>query len=775
MAGGKESQELKLWTSSKDSTIQEVLVPECQRLQIPFSIIKYKGGAVPYKKGKKHTILAHGNKCLTALATKEVVPKNRKIETLRGFPYFIGDTSYFVSFDPFAIYTFPENKTKITIDLITAYRYARTGTITPKIGKYVEVSNYERLVKKVEALYHQTGERVPVSIDLETVGSDYMNPEAWILCISVTVKVGLSHVVFFDQHERPGKELKEQIKYLMKSPHIKRVGANFKYDILWMAKKWGIYCADVAYDVVIAGSLLDENRSNSLNTLSKVHSDIGGYDDEFNKKYDKSQMDKVPKQDLLTYAGADTDACLRVYQSTRPELIKHRGLANFYKQVMAPAIMTFSKMEYRGCVVDTKEYENLRAEVQEDIKKAEKQIFELFPSKMKKKWKDTFSLNKAEMKIEFMFTPNGLNLEPVMFTDKTKAPSTAMEHIEMFEDHPVAGDFVERLRDYSSATKTLTAYIDGFLKHLRSDGRYHPSYFLFHGRDFDTGKEGGTDTGRTSAKSPAIQTLPKHTKWAKKLRKVFIAPPGYVILSGDYSQAELRIMAVLSQCKRMLAAYMKGVDVHMVTAANVMGLTLAQFKKLPEEIQQKRRQAGKATNFGLIYRISAEGLCEYAKKAYKVDMTLEEAHQNRNTFLFETYPEISEFQDMQAARAKKHGFVRSPLGRIHRLPLVNSPEADVAYKQGTKATNSPIQSTASDLTVMAMNELDRIYGMSLFLMIHDNAAAYVKEDNLDRDAGRMKEVMENLPLYEKFGWSVPIQFEADIVWGHNLADMHKLE
>jgi len=372
-----------------------------------------------------------------------------------------------------------------------------------------------------------------------------------------------------------------------------------------------------------------------------------------------------------------------------------------------------------------------------------------------------------------MFSELGLNLEPKLFTPKTGDPQVTLEHFQLFNEHEEAKAFIKLMEEYGSAHKTITTYIDGFLKHLRADGKFHPSYFLFHGGYED--KEGGTDTGRTSAKDPAIQTNPKHTKWAKLLRKGYIAPPGYVIVSADYSQAELRVMAVLSQCKRMLTAYSKGIDLHAVTAASMMGITLQQFFNLPVKERKEARQKAKAVNFGLIYKMSPQGLVLYAKNAYGVELTLEEATIYWSNFLERDYPEVQTYHGVQEDIVREFKFVESPLGRIRHLPLIDSPDKEISSKAVRNAINSPTQGTASDLTMLSMVEIDRQYKMCLFMMVHDNIAAYVPEDEVEINAVRMKNVMENLPLDKLFGWNPSIPFTVDVEYGPNLADLTEIK
>jgi len=380
-----------------------------------------------------------------------------------------------------------------------------------------------------------------------------------------------------------------------------------------------------------------------------------------------------------------------------------------------------------------------------------------------------------------LFTPNGLDLEPMMFTEKTKEPSTAMDHLEMLEmENPQNSDlheFVEAMRSHNSATKTMSTYIIGFQKHIRSDGKFHPSYMMYKG-DYggnDEGDESGANTGRTSAKDPAYQTIPKHTKWAKPLRTVYIPPPGYAILKLDSSQGEVRVTACVANEKTMLNAYKSGMDLHAITAAKLNNMTLEEFFALSQEVQDELRFGGKAGNFGLIYGMGAAGFVAYARNTYGVVLTLEQAQDFHESF-FELYTGLHPWHDESKAFARKHGYVRNPLGRIRHLPLINSKMSDIRAQAERQSINSPVQSCLSDMMLLAMVEIDRRYpDLWMFGMTHDEVQTYVPVDDVMEWASRLKEVMENLPLHE-FGWNPPLKFVADAEASEvNLAVCKKLK
>ena len=369
-----------------------------------------------------------------------------------------------------------------------------------------------------------------------------------------------------------------------------------------------INCTNFTMNTTLVGSQLDENRSNRLDVHTKIYApELNGYSDVFDKSVDKSRMDLVPKQKFLSYAGGDSDATLRVANQMKRQLAEDPLLARFYCTILHPASRAFEAIERGGILVDMNAFKELEIallkEARESVMRAKKVLGGRIvakhydPSKM-----GDFNLKKASLICDFMFSPMGLNLKPKMLTPKEKTPSTALEHIEMFEDVPEAKEFVGAYRDFASATHMLDSYVGdeskGFLSHLRSDGRFHPTFFLFAG---DKQKdEGGTNTGRTSAKDPAFQTIPQRGKWAQLVRRCYPAPPGYVVVSRDFSQGELRIVACIANEENMIRVYQEGKDLHVATSAPFMGYTydsLMALEKIDSHKFEEVRYLGKSAKF----------------------------------------------------------------------------------------------------------------------------------------------------------------------------------
>jgi DNA polymerase I-like protein with 3'-5' exonuclease and polymerase domains len=683
---------------------------------------------------------------------------------------------------------------EIQWDVALAMRLEKTGSLEvpgTEDTRYKDVEDFSKLIELIEKAHAKYKRPIPVACDTETVGLDPYNPERWIVAITFTFRPGESWVRYFpkglDEPMEPTADgLWEQIHWLLNSPKVSTVGANFKFDMGWMAEKWGMECTNFKRDTILIGSLLDENRANSVNVHAKIFTEMGGYDDAFNAEFDKSQMHQVPRPRLITYAGGDSDAEYRIDRRLTPLLKLDPALANLYLRLVHPVSRVYEKIERQGLYIDEVYYRKLGVMAERYLRAKHRQLVKALPVKLRYKYMDDLRLTRPAIIKDFMFNKRFLGLTPKRFTPKSEQllkqgkiteaeaePATGKDHLKMFEkDLP----WVMGLMEWRRAGKINDNYIIGFLKHLRADGRFHPTYFL--GKEEWEGEEAGTNTGRTSARDPAVQTTPKHNPiWTPRLRRAFIAPPGHVILSADYDQGELKMTAEIADENAMLRFYLEGgreADLHSYTGAMVSGHTMEQFAKLDSKTRKELRQKAKVFNFGLIYGMMAKGFVRYAIDVYGVVFTLQEAEEAIEKF-FSLYPGLRPWHDRQIAHAKTHGYVRNPLGRIRHLPLINAADFWVSSKQERRAINSPVQGGLSDLTQLSIVVLHDRYKMVPCDNTHDNLKFYVHEENVERDAGRIVEVMENLPTKELFNWQPRLKFTVGLEVGPNLAELKAMK
>lgn len=794
-----------IWTSSKKAAyLTRVCEPVFKTTGTKHRVATIDDGIPKLKEGD--VLLSMGGPCLDLLKSEGKVVKNRGIKSFREDQLSVDGIPCFVTYDPGIVEIDAAREPEIVYDVRLASRLHDTGTTMPKVGKYKYVDNFNKVLKQIKKAYKK-GKPVYVAGDLETIGFDPWHQgcpwdleegdewegcpvDARIVSISFTVKPGTAYVYLVPE-DGIDPDVRDQIELILTSPKVKTTGANWKFDCVWIMKHWAINCTNQKFDTGLVGGLVDENRSNSLNLHAKIYTEMGGYDDDFNHKYDKSRMDLVLENDpegFLTYAGGDTDACLRVTHVLKRELIRDKRLANFYMNLLQPASEVFAKLEHRGVYVDEKQYDKLQEQCEAEARDFHEKAVSMIPRKLRIKHDldhdydpENLVLTKPTIIKEFLFTKHGLNLDPHMFTEKAKEEtwqyaSTAGEHLEMFRKDEDAAAFIEAYEGFNGAKKTLSTYIIGFRKHLRSDGMFHPSYNMYKG-DFGSGDATGTVTGRLSARDPAYQTIPKHTKWAKPLRTVYVAPPGMAILKLDYSQGELRVTACVAQEQNMLSAYKAGLDMHLKTGAQVAGITLKKalkWKKKGDKRIGPVRQGGKAGNFGLIYGMAPPGFVDYAWTTYGVDLTLADAQTFHKAF-FELYPGLIQWHNEYKQRARDNLMVRNPLGRIRHLPLIHARSPKIRSQAERQSINSPIQSCLSDMMLLAMVHIDRAYpDLHMFGMTHDEMQCYVPIDEVEIWAKRIGEIMSNLPLHE-FGWYPELEFPADAEWSTtNLAECVEL-
>lgn len=789
---------LVLWTTADTPLIKKVIGPVVQRQGVPHRVEDVKTTLPPTAEGD--VVLAFGSKAVDLIKAGGHVAKNLTVGSLREKPLAIGGAKFLVTYDPYLTEKDYARLPEVQWDIMLASRLVRTGGVAPVLGEYRYVDDLSDLIKRIDELYEE-GKPVAVACDTETIGLDEYAPGVRIVSMMFSVDEGKSDILYFEEGEAPAppanpladmdelsywEALWVQINWVLTTKKVKTVGANFKFDSRWTNYHWQINCTNQGFDTTLVGSLLDENRSNSLKLHVKLYTDLGGYDSVLGG-VDMGRMDLVPKDKFAVYAGGDSDGTRRIYTPMRKELFNDKALTNFYVKILHPSAKVFEKMERNGLLVDVPYMKALQQELVEDKKRLAHEMLDCVPWKLRHKYKDTIAQQLDDEKSpflpkflkEFLFSPAGLNLKPVMFTPQPDSegkpnPSTSKHHLLRLAEDEDAAPFIKLFSEYNSTSKTEGTYVTGFLKHLRPDCRFHANYMLFRGDYGSNDDDSGTNSGRSSAKDPAVQTIPKRTKWTKKLRKAYIAPPGKVILQLDFSQGELKITACLAEETTMINAYKGGIDLHSLTASTLMGLELEEFMALEEELREYKRSGGKAGNFGLIYGMQAPGFKEYARNSYGVILTSEEALDFREKF-FARYYRLPEWHEEYALLAHKQGFVRSPLGRVRHLPLIHSKDWSVKSLAERQAINAPVQSTLSDMMQLAMILIDREYPeVEMCLMCHDSIAAYVPEDEAVMWAKRLKDILENLPLHE-FGWKPQLQFTADAEFGATLADLKKIK
>ncbi len=798
-----------IWTNTgKNKQFRRCVSAPLSALGLKFEVVpvshvpKVKDGDV---------VLAMGAQALARLQEYKMAPKGRGVGSIRG-KRLEGPNSgatFLVTYDTGLIHREPDKASLISWDVKLAARLHETGTLRPEVGDYEWATD---LTPFVNAAKKATKARpLFLAIDAETEGLYPYYPSKKIVTTQWSIAAG--HALVIDHFTKDGgkltPKLRKQMSYLLHHPHVRVWGANLKFDLGWFMEKWELGCTNFTFDLLIAASLVDENRINSLNALTKeLAPTLGGYDDEFDLTADKGDMAAELAKDrdgFLTYSGGDADATLRDGLVLRKILASDYALTRFFTTISMPAVRAFEKIEQRGVLVDLAAYKALEVEAKAEQKRLTTEAFAMIPHAIKAKHYPKLKLSRAPLKIDYLFGPMGLGLTPKVFTAKSakkppdqRIPSTSIDdHLSQFAGHEVAGKFVNILESLGKVEKVLSSYIGkkdkdgeyvkGFLSHLRPDGRFHATYMLYAGALFEGRDDtGGTVTGRTSAKNPAVQTLPKHSNWAKKLRKCFVSPEDMLCWQLDFSQGELRVAACLANEKAMIAAYRKGVDVHAMTAASTLGVPLKEFlswKKCGDpELEAKyaiSRQKAKAINFGFLYSMGAKGFVKYAWKSYSVVVSLKEAQEAQDKF-FATYPGLHPWHDRQREAAHRDKAVRSPLGRIRHLPHIDSTDQEVVARAERQAINSPVQSCLSDLCLWAAAEIEKRFAdredrFHTVGMTHDSLNGYGRADTIEEDLQEAAKVVTGLPIRATFQWNHQIPFPVDAEIGPTMGELAEYE
>jgi hypothetical protein len=760
---------LYLWTGADAQTIRKVFQPVISQSEVPHKVIpfpEFKDQPLTIPQiGKGDVLLACGNRAIEAMQATGFFgdKKKRTIGSQRekAFPCHGGHVLF--TYDPGMANIDYARVPEMQWDAQLAIRVHNTGStecLAVKDCEYVWVESFHELVSEIDKRHAATGKPVYMSVDTETMGTDEYAPGVRILSVSFTIDEGKSFMMYFEQGEKPIQPLPwknpdaydywegvwEQINWLLTTDKVRIEGANLKYDCRWFQRHWNIACTNFKFDTLLVGTLLDENRSNSLKLHAKIMTPLGGYEcvglgtkvlktdltwanaedfkvgDELigfdehssgkyrrlrkatvlstkliekpciriglsngksivcsrdhafltvtksvsrggwhtvdhlrigtkirsavpiddvdgsfeggwmsgfldgegfvsknsygnsdgdagfglgwsqkagavhdracdilnragvtgygiaskhggtNKdvltakmaqwdalrvlmryrpirllakepwigmavfadgspsvisledvgmqtvvamktstatfiaeglcshncgmdKYDMAHLEVVPKEELGQYMGGDTDATHRVAKVMRKELLADKQLVNFYTKLLHPSSLVFEKMERTGIVVDIDYYDRLETKLEAEQERLKAKMKALCPKKLIAKYCDNFSFSRPVIIKDLFFSPTGYNLKPRMMTEKSGEPSTAHDHLMMFADVPEAAEFVKLLAELNSANKTMSTYVRGFRKHLRSDGRFHPTFMLFKG-DFNNEEDSGADTGR---------------------------------------------------------------------------------------------------------------------------------------------------------------------------------------------------------------------------------------------------------------------------------------
>ncbi len=571
------------------------------------------------------------------------------------------------------------------------------------------------------------------AFDTETTSLDPL--KAKLLGIAFSWQAGHGYFLY-----KPTEEQLKKLKPIFEDKDIGKYGHNLKFDIEIM-EQVGIKTVGLTFDTMLASYLINPgSRAHNLDKV--VFTELGLETVPIEKLIGKKGKNQLPleqinSQQLCQYSCEDADMSFRLVKKLKPQL-EEKSVLGLFEKVEMPLIPVLSEMETNGIKIDVKKLAKLGKEVDEKIKGLEKKIYH--------QAKSEFNINSPLQLKEILFNKLKISTEDIK-KGKTGLSTAADELEKMKNAHPIIPLIIE----YRELAKLSSTYIDALPELVnQKTGRVHTSF-----------NQAVTATGRLSSSEPNLQNIPTRTELGEKIREAFVAEEDYELLSIDYSQIELRIVASLARDEKMMQSFRKGEDIHTRTAAEVFGVPT-------DEVTKNQRRDAKAVNFGVIYGMGAFGL------AQGTGLSRHEAQQFIEKY-FKIHHGIKKYLEETKELARGLGYVETLFGRRRYLPDINANAPMIRNAAERAAVNHPIQGAAADLMKMAMIEVAQAIKkefkpdeVKMLLQIHDSLIFEVKKAKLNQAAKLIKDKMENVVKLR-----VPI--EVDVEAGESWGEMKKLE
>jgi DNA polymerase-1 len=524
-----------------------------------------------------------------------------------------------------------------------------------------------------------------------------------------------------------------KLKPWLESENRKKLGHNIKYDQHVFANH-GVRLEGIAHDTLLESYVIESSARHDVESLAQRH--LGAkplsIDEVTGTGAQRLPFEQVEVTRAAAYSAEDTDITLQLHAVLHPKLAAEEKLARIYGEIEMPVREVLYRMERAGVLIDARQLEAMSHELGQKMLELE--------AKAHREAGQPFNLGSPKQIAEIFFEKKGI---PVVRKTPSGSPSTDEDVLEKLAlDHPLA----RMLLDHREISKLKSTYTDKLPKMVNPQtGRVHTTY-----------SQAVAVTGRLSSNDPNLQNIPVRTPEGRRIREAFVAPQGCAIVSADYSQVELRIMAHISGDESLLRAFAAGEDIHRATAAEVFGRSL-------KEVTPEERRYAKVINFGLIYGMSAFGLAQ--------QLGLERATaQAYISSYFTRYPGVAKYMEDTRKSARDRGYVETVLGRRLWLPEIKS--ANPARRSGAEraAINAPMQGTAADLIKLAMiavqGWLDREkLGSKLIMQVHDELVLEVPQGELARVKAEMPALMSGVA-------QLKVPLVVDVGSGENWEEAH---
>ena len=697
-----------------------------------------KAGDIPQKK-RKETLINNKNLALISkklVTLKDDVPIQNKIETFD-----------IKKIDKNKLYEFLREMefNRLLSQAINFYGEPGGKEIKQKINsvpKKIDVTKYKAInkVADLDKLITDLEEKSLISVDTETSS---LNPlEADLVGISICYSPNDAYYIPI-KHKSANcinkKVVIDKIKKILEDKSIKKIGQNIKFDNLILNKE-GINTNPIE-DTMLLSYTLDAglNRHN-LDTLSEIHLDHKtiSYKDLVGSGKNKLIFEEVDLKKATEYAGEDADVTFRLFDILKKRLDEEK-LNRIYESFEKPLVKILSQIEMNGIKINSEYLKKLSKDFTNKINKIEKEIFSIA--------KKQFNIGSPKQLGEIIY--NELKIANLKKTKKGSLATNA----NILEDLAFKGHKFPRLvLDWRQLSKLKNTYTDALQDHINSKTkRVHTSFLL-----------AATNTGRLASSDPNLQNIPIKTNDGREIRKAFIAEKNNILISADYNQVEMRILADLAGVKELQKAFLNKEDIHALTASQVFNVPI---KKVDENLRRK----AKTINFGIIYGITQYGL------AKQISVSNQEALDFINSY-FKKFPEIKDYMEKTIKFCRKNGYVNNIFGRRIHMRGINDKNFSVRSFQERAAINAPIQSSAADIIRLAMIKIDdlikanKMHKAKMLLQIHDELVFECQKSNQKAVEKIVKKTMESVSSSDYHMFKIPL--DVNVNSGINWDEAH---
>jgi DNA polymerase-1 len=573
-----------------------------------------------------------------------------------------------------------------------------------------------------------------VCFDTETTGIEALNAE--LVGMSFSFEKGKGFYVPFPENQEEAQTLIEKFRPFFENSTIEKIGQNMKYD-LKILSNYNIQVKGKLFDTMIAHYLINPDMRHNMDILSETYLKYSPKSIETligKKGKNQLSMRDVPLEDIKEYATEDADITFQLKEHFQP-ILEKVGTKKLFDEIEIPLVPVLADMEKEGIRLDVEFLKSMSVDMQKEIDAFEQQIYETAGEK--------FNLASPKQLGDILFDKLKIGGAKQKKT-KTGQYATGEEVLSyLANEHQIVRDILE----WRQMVKLQSTYIDALPNQVdKKTGRVHTDYM-----------QTVAATGRLSSNNPNLQNIPIRTERGRQIRKAFIARnENYTLLSADYSQIELRIIAALCGEENMIKAFQNHEDIHKSTAAKVFNVPL-------DEVTKEQRSHAKTVNFGIIYGVSAFGLSNQTNLSRKESADLIEAY-------YQTYPKLKSFMTSQVDFARENGYVETISGRRRYLKDINSANAIVRGGAERNAVNAPIQGSAADIIKIAMINIHKKltsenWKSKMLLQVHDELVFDVHNSELEKIQPMIKHEMENA-----FKMAVPLDVEIGL--GKNWLEAH---